>query len=224
MRKLLNGRAVPELVTYTTQFVTVDDGAIALIERWCLEHPDARTVIIDTFGKIRGMPDGRRGAYQQDYADIGALKDLADRLGILILLIHHTRKMAADDVFDLISGTTGIAGAADTLLVITRPRGSETAKLALTGRDIIHDGEFAMRFNKDTGQWEWLGEARQVEQETNSNRIACYLRDHGPVTNSDIADALNLPKTVVKSRLNDLKAKGSAISVARGTWDDPFRK
>lgn len=37
--------------------------------------------------------------YASDYKEISALKALADKYSICILLIHHLRKQAADDPF-----------------------------------------------------------------------------------------------------------------------------
>ena len=44
--------------------------------------------------------------YANDYKEAGALKKLADKYGICILLIHHLRKQSAADPFDQISGST----------------------------------------------------------------------------------------------------------------------
>ena len=43
------------------------------------------------------------------------LKTIADEYGIAVVAIHHLRKMDADDPLDQISGTTGLAGSADTV-------------------------------------------------------------------------------------------------------------
>ena len=53
-------------------------------------------------------------------ARVTPLKQLADRFGIAILVVHHTRKEKTDDPFDRVSGSQGIAGTVDTLLVLTR--------------------------------------------------------------------------------------------------------
>ena len=76
--------------------------------------------------------------YGKDYADIGSLKKLADDLGIAIVLVHHLRKTQdKDDPFNEISGTTGLMGAADTVLLLKKVnRGTDTTFLYLTGRDI----------------------------------------------------------------------------------------
>ena len=51
-----------------------------------------------------------------------------------MVLIHHTRKMTADDPFDTISGTQGIGGAADAMLLLARADGGGT--LFVCGRDL----------------------------------------------------------------------------------------
>ncbi len=54
-----------------------------------------------------------------------------------ILLIHHLRKQESKDAFHMISGTTGLQGAADTILVMTEnKRGSGSVKLSVLGRDV----------------------------------------------------------------------------------------
>ena len=90
--------------------------------------------------KIRGACDPKISSptYGKDYADIGTLKRIADELGIAILLVHHLRKMQdRDDPFNEISGTTGLMGAADTILLLKKAnREKNGANLYLTGRDI----------------------------------------------------------------------------------------
>ena len=76
-------------------------------------------------------------SYGSDYEDAGALKALADRNSICLLVIHHLRKMADDDPFNRLSGTNGLAGAADGALILMRSKRQDgTATLYATGRDI----------------------------------------------------------------------------------------
>ena len=49
-------------------------------------------------------------SYSSDYEVIGKLKQFADRYGICVLIVHHTRKQPAGDSFEMISGTHGLAG------------------------------------------------------------------------------------------------------------------
>ncbi len=115
------------------------------------KHPACRLIVIDTFQKIR------RGtgelSYSNDYKDVSRLKKLADSLNICILLVHHTRKMADSDYMNEISGTNGIAGSADTLMVLKKEkRNSRAAVLSCTGRD-IEDRELSLYLDKDSCIW-----------------------------------------------------------------------
>ena len=93
-------------------------------------HPDTRLVVVDTFQKVRSVVGGKANAFGVDYADAGALKAFADKHGLCLLLVHHLRKMQDDsDPFNRISGTSGILGAADTALVMTRDKRSDAETL-----------------------------------------------------------------------------------------------
>ena len=115
------------------------------------EYPDARLVVIDTFQKIR-MPMGQM-SYAVDYAEISHLKRVADELNLCILLVHHTRKMSDSDCMNEISGTNGIAGSADTLMVLKKEkRADRTAALFCTGRDIT-DRELTLELDRTACLW-----------------------------------------------------------------------
>ena len=89
---------------------------------------------IDTLQKIRSGDDT---SYASDYKELSVLKNLADKLRIAILLVHHTRKCRDNDPFNMISGTTGINGCVDgSMVMIEKQRGSGEAVLYCVGRDI----------------------------------------------------------------------------------------
>ena len=79
-------------------------------------------VIVDTLQKVREAVSDSY-SYSSDYEVIGKLKQFADRYGVCVLLVHHTRKQPAGDSFEMISGTTGLLGCAemcirDSILII----------------------------------------------------------------------------------------------------------
>ena len=98
-------------------------------------HQDTRLIIIDTLQKIREL-GGEGYSYANDYEIITRLKQFADNHGICVLLVHHTRKQQADDKFDMISGTTGLLGAADGAFLLQKEkRTNNAATLEVSGRD-----------------------------------------------------------------------------------------
>ena len=123
----------------------IGQGLERQIEAQLAEYPHIRLVVLDTLQKVRCV-SGSGMSYSSDYEDAGALKALADRNGICLLVIHHLRKMADDDPFNRLSGTNGLAGAADgTLILMRNKRQDGTATLYATGRD-IEDVEEELEF------------------------------------------------------------------------------
>lgn len=115
-------------------------------------YPQTNLIVIDTLQRVRQTSEAAN-PYASDYRDLTTLKNLADRHGIAILLIHHLRKMNDDDPLNMISGTTGISGATDSNFVLKESkRGSKQAILICTGRDIEHR-EMPLSFHKDTHTW-----------------------------------------------------------------------
>ena len=97
-------------------------------------HDDLRLVIIDTLQMVRSETES---TYGSDYAELLPLKALAQQLGICIVLVHHLRKAADSDPFNMVSGSTGLNGCVDGLLVLIKAkRSANQATLHCTGRDI----------------------------------------------------------------------------------------
>ncbi len=104
------------------------------IRNFIVEHPDTNLIIIDTLQKVRGNTESN---YISDYEDVTILKNLADEFKIAIVVIHHLRKQKDSDIFNQITGSTGLQGAADTMMVLEQSkRGDHFATLHLTGRDV----------------------------------------------------------------------------------------
>ncbi|WP_407386461.1 AAA family ATPase [Ruminococcus sp.] len=136
-------------------------GLTEQIEDFVKEHPDTNLVVIDTLQKIR-KPKG--DTYAGDYAVISALKNLADRLDIAIVCIHHTRKMKAKDTFDSVLGSTGLTAAADGIYVLERKAdGKPFGRLSFISRD-LPDGDLPVRFDHDTCRW-YLIASSDMERE-----------------------------------------------------------
>ena len=85
-----------------------------------------------------------------------ALKKIADRFLVTVLVVHHTRKAGSSDSFNMISGTTGLLGCADGALVLQRSsRMENTATLDVTGREVA-DTQLNLRFDKQRTVWDFV--------------------------------------------------------------------
>lgn len=118
------------------------------------EHKDTKLIIIDTLQKIREF--GRESySYACDYEIIARLKKFTDEYEIGMLLVHHTRKQAAEDKFDMISGTTGLFGTADGAFLLQKEKcTSNSATLEVSGRDQQDQKLYLVR-NEKTLIWDF---------------------------------------------------------------------
>jgi len=137
-QKVLNGRRWPDNFHMAVAAATIDSGLPQQIAEFKREHPDTGLVVVDLLNRVRGEPKKGTTPYQIDYSDMAALKQIADDNDLCVFVVHHTRKMKDEqDVFNMISGTNGIMGAADTIWVMMREnRDDPNTKLFMTGREV----------------------------------------------------------------------------------------
>ena len=120
---------------FATAANKIGNGLDEQLEFFVREHPDTKLIVIDTMQKIREV-GGEAYSYASDYEIIGRLKQFADKYGICVLIVHHTRKQPAGDSFEMISGTTGLLGCADgSLLMQKKKRTALEATIDVVGRD-----------------------------------------------------------------------------------------
>ncbi len=159
----ITDEAPSELRIATTSF-QIGNGLEQQIEQYLSDFPNTKLVIIDTFQKVRDSKNtgGKSGMYAGDYDDVSALKNISDKYGIAVVVVHHVRKLKdVSDPFNEVSGSTGITGAADTNFVLKRSRVNETGTLLATGRDIEYQ-ELTLKFNSNSHLWE-LVERKNME-------------------------------------------------------------
>ena len=113
---------------------SISNGLSEQIEYCRKRFDDLKIVFIDTLQMVRNESES---SYSSDYKELSVMKALADKLGIAIVLVHHTRKCSDSDPFNMISGSTGLSGCVDgSMVLIESKRGSRKAKLHCVGRDI----------------------------------------------------------------------------------------
>ena len=122
--QLVDAEEDPERLILQTESHGIGQGLEEQIVSFIHTYLDINLIVIDTLQKVR-KGDQNGSMYANDYKDIGALKELADKYGICILLVHHLRKQSSSDPYDQISGSTGIMGVADTTWLMHRQRMSK---------------------------------------------------------------------------------------------------
>ena len=176
----------------------LSDGLIVQLEDYLKEYPDSRLIVIDTLQKVRTA--SKDNAYASDYGDISLIKDFADRHSLAVIVVHHIRKQNDSDVFNKVSGTTGLTGSADATFVLEQEnRASNAAKLYVTGRDTPYQ-EFKLRFRDCS--WE-LVERKEQEQLAKESipdilfRLVDFMQGRGEWsgTATELLDALGETET-----------------------------
>lgn len=163
LNKLLKGKKAPTNLRFVTHADTVDSGLLEKIEEELRTFPGIKLIIIDTLQKVRGKAIRNESMYSGDYREMAKLKEYADNHKVCMLFVHHLRKMLDEtDVFNMISGSTALMGAADTIFIISKKkRNDENANLSMTGRDIAQS-DLVIAFSKADYVWVVEGTAEEV--------------------------------------------------------------
>lgn len=109
----------PDNIIISTLSNKAGHGLEGQLEYILARNQGVSLIIIDTLQMIRKSSNNKMN-YSSDYGIIEILKRFADRFKVCLLVVHHTRKQDSDDVFDTISGTNGLLGAADGAFVMQK--------------------------------------------------------------------------------------------------------
>jgi hypothetical protein len=227
-RRILNGGAIPDGIDVVIKASPKE--ALVLIAEYLESHAGRKPlVIVDTFGKIKPRKRPGEDAYQIDYETGATLKALADSApGSTLLLVHHTRKAEAEDFVDSVSGTHGLAGSADFVLVLTRKRHANTAILSVTGRD-VEEAEYALTADEGV-LWRLdgtnLAEARDAAEKLRASNLGDRMMEvyavvyaaAEPVTPTDVAQALDMDGDTAGKYLRRLAARDYIARAGRGRY------
>lgn len=196
-----------------TDWPRVDQGGIKLLDHWTNRAEEPRLLIVDVWNRISPAMAGQKNAYQEDAEAMGRLKEWSDRNNICTLVIHHTRKanasMEARDFVEEISGTLGLAGTADGVLVLIRQRNENQARLNVTGRDVAEQ-ELVLEFDPEHLVWRSRGTAADFLKGEVQTAVIAYLRlrgENGAFTR-EISDANELKMDSVYKCLNRMLQEG----------------
>lgn len=167
-RLMFGNLFAPENLFFTTITQKLENGFLKELDKFLELHRDVVLVIVDTWQMIRESSVAY--SYSKDYKAVSLLKKYFDSKEITLLLVHHNRKQKSEDVFEMISGTTGIFGCVDGAMILTKnQRTAPTALLSVTGRD-QPDQTIKLKRNTETLAWDYI-ETVNEEFETCANPL-----------------------------------------------------
>lgn len=196
---------------------TKGDECISRLEQWFQVFPDTRVVVIDLLAEIRPPMDPKGDRYQYDRELLVLLNKLAERYGVAIIVIHHTRKAKGDDVFDEVSGTLGINGAVSTLWILSRAQDGHVV-LSMTGRDLVHDEPLALRWDGYQCSFVIEGSASEVAIGEERRQVLELLSDDQAWTPKQIAADLGKSVGAIQQVLRDMLAAGQIDKAGYGKY------
>lgn len=214
---LLGGSNDPGAFGYALEFPRVGAGGLELLtERLTEIRP--RLVVIDTLAMIRPPRTGNGDLYQSDY-DLGhSLKAVADKAKACMVVIHHLRKADAEDWQDQLLGTQGLAGSADTIVVMKRQKNG--AALFARGRD-VEEREMALSWDPSVRLWSFDGPLEDVAKKSEVREAILRAIALGHTTPKEIAIYTELPKGTVDGTISRMLSDGQIVKTERGRYAIP---
>ncbi len=216
LRQMLYGDTAPASLHLFTHWPRMDAGGLELLEAKIQEIPDVRFVVIDTLQRFRKPMRNNGNLYSEDYEAVAQIKDIADRLGVCILLIHHLRKAQADDPFDTLSGSLGLTGGADGILVMENSKGNTI--LHVTGRD-VEEAEYAIELDRQMLTWRLLGERSEVKTTSEQQLVYNTIKEASEALSpKEIADISGVKIGTVKKILSKFMSDQSIHRTTYGRY------
>lgn len=201
-------------LSLVTEAAKIGGGLVEFLDEWRKAADLPKLVIIDTLSMVRPPKKSNQDSYAADYDAISPLQKWAGEHGVAVVVVHHVRKAEAEDPLEAVSGTNGLTGAADTIMVLNR--NTDGPKLYGRGRD-IEEIEKALKFDK--GRWEVLGDADEVKRSDQRRKIMTVLEDATfALTPTDLAKEAGMKEQNVKYLLRVMVKAGEIDKVGYGQY------
>lgn len=144
----------------------MNEGFLLQLEELLKAFPDIKVVVIDTLQFIKYRQTKSESAYECDYRTGRDLKEFAEKKHLAIVVVTHTTKMIhIEDEMSNVSGTNGVTGAADAVIVLSKEkRVDKDAKMFITGRK-VRQSMHSIKFDDKKCIWEYVGEAEATDRD-----------------------------------------------------------
>jgi hypothetical protein len=147
------------------------------------QRPEIRFIVIDTLSAFR-QKTRSDNPYQQEYDELQAINNWAHKHKVVVVVVHHLRKgnIETDNPFESISGTLGLQGGVDGMIVLHRKDDTSEVDEALSeklgaiwfkGRDVEETG-FGARLAD--GRWTKYGSVADVFQAGTKREIINVMK------------------------------------------------
>ena len=134
----------------------LNQGFLDQLDAYLAMYPGTRLVIVDTLKFIRYGQAKNVSPYDHDYEIGNTLKKYADAKNIALVIVTHTTKSrySEDDLMN-VSGTLGVTGAADAIVVISKEKRSNSQAMLFVDGRRIQQSYHQIIFNRSRFIWEY---------------------------------------------------------------------
>ena len=161
-----------------SQVMPMNEGFLLQLDDLLKSLPDVKVVVIDTLQFIKYRQARQESAYECDYRTGRDLKEYAEKNHLAIVVVTHTTKMIhLEDDMANVSGTNGVTGAADAVIVLSKEkRMDKEAKMFITGRK-VRQSMHNIQFNDEDCRWRYMGiaEIGDRDQREQENKEREYM-------------------------------------------------
>ena len=202
-------------LTIRTTSARLNEGGLTKIEQHLDANPECRLVIIDVLARVRPRGHGS-DKYQLDYDALAPLQRIANLRQIAIVVVHHTNQRAeVANVFELVSGTSGLIGVVDSLMVLQRRHGDDVGILSVGGRE-VEDQTIALSFTN--GWWGPAPEGMPAALLSEGQEIRAlwlWLAEEGPASTEVLAEEYGRTTNTTQKLLHRLEERELVDSLGR---------
>jgi predicted transcriptional regulator len=189
------------------------------LEAWLQEYPDTKLIVIDVLASFRRPMDRNDQIYLYDRETVKPINDLCERYSCAALLVHHVNKAKPDDVFDTISGSTGLQSVCNTMWVLSRAADDNAQTVfSIRGRDIENDEPLSLRWDDYASMHVLEGKAAELAVSGERAAILKALDDDEARSPSEIAELVGNSVGNVKRLLGKMLQDNQVDKSGYGKW------
>ena len=170
---------------------------------------DAKCIIVDTVQAILN-PSATNKNYDVTVEEYDALRKLAHKLGIAIVVVHHCKKTTdiSSAPLEKVIGSVGITGTAETILVMEQLTGTQDCKLTVTGKD-VEQAEKHLAWNGHG--FDISDDVREAKLGATQKLVLELIREYPRCTQKYIVDTIGKDQGQVAKAINRLIELGLIV-------------
>ena len=217
---MLAGNPAPAGLHFYTEWDRLSEGGAEAIQTWVEEHPAGRLIIVNVLARVRPRVGNRSDRYLADYEAAQPLKTVADKHGLAVVALHHTRKAGAEDFVETVQAPTGWRLRL-TPSWFANGLGARPTPLSTSPVVTSRNEDLALRFDGGIGTWTLLGDAAEWALSETRRKLLAALREQGALTPKALADYTDIAHETAKKSLQRMALDGQVETAGGGAYRVP---